>query len=135
VIDIGHGTFTVDNNGVCTSACWESSLCSSFSWESLIGDYDVNRANGDTYFVYPARDNSLTYFGASRVRSVNGNKIYFEPFSPLSDHARIRGLRAIDFLGKKWGMGTHRYLNDSQEERFVALIGGTGLGQGWTQCH
>lgn len=120
---IGHGRFEVDNYGTCISECWEASLCSSFSWESHLGNFNESRAHGSAYFVYSARDNSLTFWGKSQIRDVAGNRVHFEPFSPLPDERYVHGLRAKDFLGTVWGNSTYRYLSEQQEGNLKQLVG------------
>ncbi|MCC6544738.1 MAG: hypothetical protein IT392_09585 [Nitrospirae bacterium] len=123
---VGYGRFTVDDQGTCTSGCDEESLCSSFSWQNFRnGNFNESRAheaNGMAYFVYPAINNSLTYFGKSKVKNVSGSKIYFKAFSPLPLEKQVRGIRSQNFLGVVWGTGTYRYLNMQQEMRFEQLL-------------
>lgn len=121
-INIGWGEFRVDERGNCQSECRESELYARYLWENYQGNVDTNRASGETFFVFPHVDNSLVLWARSRVQRTENNMIYFERFDPMPEDRWIEGLRAIDFLGKKWGQGTYRYLDEVQTERLMDLI-------------
>jgi hypothetical protein len=122
IVDIGSGKFRVDENGYCQSGCIESELCTKYCWESFNGAFSRERAVGTSFFVFPDTDNSLIFWGKSQIKYVDGNKMYFDDFKPLPENKWIRGLKAIKLLGKKWGNGTYRYLDDSQEHYLTNLM-------------
>ncbi|MEO0083526.1 MAG: hypothetical protein ABIK33_03985 [candidate division WOR-3 bacterium] len=115
--------FKLGKNGNCVGTCDESKLCREYYWINYSGDnFNKTRANGKVYFVYPDKDNSLVLWGESKVKSVKGYRIYFEPFEPWPRDKWISKIKAKEILGKPWGSGTFRYLNDKQEERLINLI-------------
>ena len=119
--------YKLDANGDCVGDCWESKLCteSIYRWVSHLGNFDIMRAYGNVFFVFPDFDNSLVLWGKSEVDRVVGNEIYFKPFSPMPPENWVRNLSPRDdILGVNWGAGTYRYLDAAQEARLRKEIGG-----------
>jgi hypothetical protein len=119
-IDTGY---ELDENGDCVgNHCWESKLCTKYYWGNSRGNFDIMRAYGNVFFVFPDIDNSLVLWGKSKVDRVEGNKVYFKPFSPMPPQKWVRNLSPKDdILGENWGQGTYRYLDDAQEARLHKL--------------
>lgn len=123
-VDVGA---RIDELGNCNGGgCWEKTLCTEYFWVGSQGNFG-ERARGTVFFVFPDVDGSLVLWGKSKVKKVEGNKVYFEEFEPMSEEKWVKGLRAKEILGVNWGNGTYRYLDkphhqypDKTKEDFLA---------------
>jgi len=116
-----------DDKGNCLSEdCWEQTLCTYSGYWMGRGNFDRNRAIGDVFFVYQAVNKDYVLWGKSKVKSVEGNKISFEPFKPMPPEKWVRDLSAkklAELAGvKKWGFGTYRYIDTEREATLNDLI-------------
>lgn len=114
-------SYKVDKNGNCLAQCWESTLCKECFWESVIGSF-ASKAQGSVFFVYSDIDNSLVLWGKSKVKKIDGNRVYFEKFKPLPPERWIKGLSPKDVVGKNWRQGTYRYIDAQGESKLNDLI-------------
>ena len=130
VVDIGHGEFTTDERGICTSGCDEEMLCVDFRWPGHQGRVNKKKAQGTAFFVFPNVNSSLTLWGRATIAGTEGNSVCLLPFSPLPQDEWIWDLRAQEILGKQWGQGTYRFIDSgiqSRLERVIALKAGNGI--------
>jgi len=112
--------------------CWEQHLCVDYCWPSINGNFRFAYKGMRAYFVYLELDGTLTLFAHSTVKEIhnrNGNPddpsyLIFEPFDPLPEEKRIRGLKAEEILGSPWLQGRYRYLNEKQDEFLWKLLSG-----------
>jgi len=119
--------YQVSRTGQCTGECWEQSLCSNHTWNSLPKAAFGENAAGRAYFMYRDVDKSLVLWGHSRVRHVDGNVVTFDRFKPLPRERQVLGLTYHDLeqLGvPKWGSGTYRYITEGAADRLDAVISG-----------
>lgn len=114
--------YKIDNKGKCKADCAESSLCKSFKWYNFLGDFDLSRAKGKAYFVYPDIGNSLVLWGKSKIIKVNGDTIVFNEFKPMPETKWVRNLLAKDILGEHWKSNTFRYIEENVEQLLNKLI-------------
>ncbi len=116
----------IDELGNCEGEhCVEKTLCTECYWENFQGNFG-KRATGTVFFVFPDVDGSLVLWGRSKVKRVEGNKVHFEEFQPMSEERWVKGLRAKEILGVHWGQGTYRYLDKTQEDFLMSLIAKVG---------
>ena len=117
----------IDELGNCKGGdCWEKTLCTEYFWESR-GNFS-KKAAGTVFFVFPDVDGSIVLWGKSKVKRVEGHKIYFEEFKPMSEEKWGKGLHAREILGVHWRQGTYRYLDKTQEDFLMGLIAKSGKG-------
>lgn len=119
VVDTGY---KVDKNGNCLAECWESTLCKRYFWESTVGNFDKERAKGQVFFVFLDTNNSLVLWGMSRVKKVEGKKIYFDEFKPMPPEKWIRGLSSKDVVDEVWKQNPFRYIDADKEAKLKELI-------------
>ncbi|MEM3526234.1 MAG: hypothetical protein QXV37_02365, partial [Candidatus Jordarchaeaceae archaeon] len=74
----------------------------------------------------PDIDNTLVLWGTSEVDHVESGRnaywLYLKPFKPMPEESWVRGIKARDILGKNWGQGTYRYLDEEQTKILENLI-------------
>ena len=114
--------FKVDKKGNCLANCWESTLCTKFFWGNEKGNYDSERAKGKVFFIFADKDGSRVLFAKSRVKKVEDDKLFFEKFRPMEQEKWIEGLLLKELLGKKWGEGTYRYIDEKNIENKLKEI-------------
>lgn len=114
--------YKVDKNGNCLAECWESSLCTKFFWNSEVGNFNKERAKGEVFFVFTDLDNSLILWGMSKVKKIEGKRIYFDKFKPLPPEKRVKFPSSKDVVGKVWGQNTYRYIDANREDELKELI-------------
>ncbi len=114
--------YKVNKRGNCLAKCWESTLCKNFYWINPLGNFDVDRAKGDAFFVYQDLDNSLVLWGKSKISNVNKNKVKFYEFTPLAQEKWVRGLLPENILGAKFGRGTFRYTDDKVNLSLIKIM-------------
>jgi predicted HNH restriction endonuclease len=114
--------FKIDKKGNCLADCWESTLCSKFFWGNEKGNFDIDRAKGKVFFIFADVDGSRVLFAKSKVKKVTGDKVYFERFRLMPPEKWIDGISLIELLGKKWGEGTYRYIDDKTIENKLKEI-------------
>jgi len=127
----------VDENGFCKGGiqdgelwCWEQTLCTKYFWGNAIGKWGPRAYSGEkVYLVYRERDGSYTLWGRTKVDRIENEakhypKLYLEPFKPLPEAGRIKGLTAIGLTGKKWGQGNYRYIDSNCEAILDSRIEG-----------
>ncbi|MFB0519030.1 MAG: hypothetical protein ACETWC_07080 [Acidobacteriota bacterium] len=115
-VDTGYKVVDID----CLSEdCWEQTLCTDSGYWMSRGNFDRNRAIGNVFFVYQAVNKDYVLWGKSKVKSVEGDEISFEPFKPMPQEKEVSGLSAkklAELAGvKKWGQGTYRYIDAGRE--------------------
>lgn len=113
--------YKIDKEGNCLAECWESTLCTKYFWGSTIGNFDMEKAKGNVFFVYPDIDNFLVLWGKSRVEKVVDNNVYFEEFKPMCQE-RWQIIIPKDILGQNWAQGTFRYIDSHIEAKLNDLI-------------
>lgn len=124
----GGKPITVDDNGFCKGEiqdgepwCWEQTLCTKYFWGNAIGKWGPRAYPGEkVYLVFRELSGLYTLWGRTKVDWIDNNtkpcpNLYLEPFKPLSDDKRVRGLSAIYLTGRKWGQGTFRYIGGERE--------------------
>ncbi len=119
--DIVNTGYEIDKKGNCLANCWESTLCTEYYWDNVLGNFS-DKARGNVFFVFSDIDNSLVLWGSSEVKKVDGRRVYFKKFKPYPREKWIRGLFSKDILGENWGSGTYRYIDAKIESKLKNVI-------------
>jgi hypothetical protein len=120
-IDTG---FKINKSSICIADCLESTLCRKLFWVNDKGNFNIKKAIGKVFFVFPVKDNSLVLWGVSEIKNVKGNKIFFETFKAMPTNNWVKNISSKDIFGSPWTRLTFRYLDDEQEILLDDLISG-----------
>lgn len=114
--------YQIDKDGNCLGDCWESELCKSFTWHRVKGNFNVEKAKGNVFFIFPDIDNSFVLFASSKILEVSDKTIKFKKFKPLPPEKWKTGLSSYDLIHTSWGQGTYRYLDKNLEDSIIELM-------------
>jgi len=126
------------NDVTCSGHCWEQHICTSYRWGctpqgNKFGDRAY--AGMNVFLVFKQTDGKYTLWGKTSVRDIDDRVmltgkpdehgfsfIHFNPFKPLPKDKWVRNLAAIQLVGKPWGQGRYRYIQDGLEANLQQLI-------------